>query len=76
MYIDLEANTDAISGILRQFTDLLLHYGTKIDVYVFCRQAQDIKVFYERKLEQTNNLYMELSACMLQLEQRERDLAR
>lgn len=43
---------------------------------LYYRQAQTIKGFYERKLEQTNNLYMELSAVMLQLEQREREVAR
>lgn len=38
------------------------------------RHAQDIREHYERKLERTNNLYMELSAVLLQLEQRERDV--
>ncbi|XP_013787510.2 mitogen-activated protein kinase kinase kinase 13-like isoform X3 [Limulus polyphemus] len=38
------------------------------------RHAQDIREHYERKLERANNLYMELMACMLQFEQRERDL--
>ncbi|XP_015607063.1 mitogen-activated protein kinase kinase kinase 12 isoform X2 [Cephus cinctus] len=38
------------------------------------RHAQDIREHYERKLERTNNLYLELSAVLLQLEQRERDV--
>jgi mitogen-activated protein kinase kinase kinase 13 len=38
--------------------------------------AQDIREHYERKLERANNLYMELTACLLQLEQRERELIR
>ncbi|XP_070570180.1 mitogen-activated protein kinase kinase kinase 13-like isoform X1 [Ptychodera flava] len=40
------------------------------------KHAQDIREHYERKLERANNLYMELSSCMLQLEKRERDLLR
>ncbi|RWS31667.1 mitogen-activated protein kinase kinase kinase 13-B-like protein [Leptotrombidium deliense] len=38
------------------------------------RHAQDIREHYERKLEKANNLYMEVAACLLQLEQREREL--
>uniref|UniRef100_A0A3Q2YAU0 Mitogen-activated protein kinase kinase kinase n=1 Tax=Hippocampus comes TaxID=109280 RepID=A0A3Q2YAU0_HIPCM len=38
--------------------------------------ALDIREHYERKLERANNLYMELSAIMLQLEVREKDLMR
>ncbi|XP_050538049.1 mitogen-activated protein kinase kinase kinase 13-A isoform X2 [Daktulosphaira vitifoliae] len=40
------------------------------------KHAQDIREHYERKLERANNLYMELSAVLLQLEERERDLIR
>ncbi|XP_026809039.1 mitogen-activated protein kinase kinase kinase 13-A-like isoform X1 [Rhopalosiphum maidis] len=40
------------------------------------KHAQDIREHYERKLERANNLYMELSAVLLQLEQRENDLIR
>ncbi|XP_038048798.1 mitogen-activated protein kinase kinase kinase 13-B-like [Patiria miniata] len=40
------------------------------------RHAQDIREHYERKLERANNLYMELSTCLLQLEQREKELNR
>ncbi|XP_012412697.1 mitogen-activated protein kinase kinase kinase 13 [Trichechus manatus latirostris] len=36
--------------------------------------ALDIREHYERKLERANNLYMELSAIMLQLEMREKEL--
>ena len=39
-----------------------------------CSHAQDVREHYERKLERANNLYMELTACMLQLEKREREL--
>lgn len=38
------------------------------------QHAQDIREHYERKLEKANNLYMEVTACMLQLEKKERDL--
>ncbi|KAG1709720.1 Mitogen-activated protein kinase kinase kinase 12 [Nymphon striatum] len=38
------------------------------------RHAQDVREHYEKKLERANNLYLELSACLLQLEQRERDI--
>ncbi|KAK6972362.1 mitogen-activated protein kinase kinase kinase 13, partial [Biomphalaria glabrata] len=38
------------------------------------RHAQDVREHYESKLEHANNLYMELTACMLQLEKREREL--
>lgn len=45
-------------------------------VYSSCslRHALDIREHYERKLERANNLYMELSAIMLQLEVREKEL--
>ena len=45
-----------------------------IESLVFYRHAQDVREHYERKLERANNLYMELTACMLQLEKREREL--
>uniref|UniRef100_A0A8C2T824 mitogen-activated protein kinase kinase kinase n=1 Tax=Coturnix japonica TaxID=93934 RepID=A0A8C2T824_COTJA len=40
------------------------------------RHALDIREHYERKLERANNLYMELSAIMLQLELKEKELLR
>ncbi|XP_018422380.1 PREDICTED: mitogen-activated protein kinase kinase kinase 13 [Nanorana parkeri] len=40
------------------------------------RHALDIREHYERKLDRANNLYMELSAIMLQLEVREKELIR
>uniref|UniRef100_A0A3B4GPT0 Mitogen-activated protein kinase kinase kinase 12 n=1 Tax=Pundamilia nyererei TaxID=303518 RepID=A0A3B4GPT0_9CICH len=40
------------------------------------RHALDIREHYERKLERANNLYMELSAVMLQLELKEKELQR
>ncbi|XP_053907611.1 mitogen-activated protein kinase kinase kinase 12 isoform X3 [Cuculus canorus] len=40
------------------------------------RHALDIREHYERKLERANNLYMELSALMLQLELKEKELLR
>lgn len=40
------------------------------------RHAQDIREHYERKLERANSLYMELSACLLQLEQREKEIVK
>ena len=45
-------------------------------VYVCCRHAQDVRELYEKKLERANNLYMELTSCMLQLEKRERELSK
>jgi mitogen-activated protein kinase kinase kinase 13 len=39
------------------------------------KHAKDVRLIYERKLERTNNLYIELSACFVQLEERERDIA-
>ena len=39
------------------------------------QHAQDVRELYERKLERTNNLYLELSSVLLQIEQRERELA-
>ena len=38
------------------------------------RHAQDIREHYVRKLEKTNNLYLELSAFLTQLDNREKDL--
>ncbi|KAI8732011.1 mitogen-activated protein kinase kinase kinase 12 [Biomphalaria glabrata] len=38
------------------------------------RHAQDVREHYESKLECANNLYMELTACMMQLEKREQEL--
>ena len=40
------------------------------------RHAQDVREHYERKLARANNLYMELSTIMLQLETREKYLLR
>lgn len=40
------------------------------------KHAQDIREHYEKKLERANNLYIELSAALSQLEQREKDLIR
>lgn len=39
------------------------------------KHAKDVRLIYERKLERTNHLYMELSACFAQLEEREREIA-
>lgn len=44
--------------------------------FFFHRHALDIREHYERKLERANNLYMELSAVMLQLELKEKELQR
>lgn len=51
-------------------------YGSqaKIKPFLPFRHALDIREHYERKLERANNLYMELSAIMLQLEVREKEL--
>lgn len=40
------------------------------------KHAQDVKELYERKLKKVNDLYMELSAWKLRLEEAERALAR
>ncbi|KAL7032553.1 hypothetical protein ACKWTF_007345 [Chironomus riparius] len=39
------------------------------------KHAKDIRLIYERKLERTNNLYLELTSCFAQLEEREREIA-
>ncbi|XP_050091502.1 mitogen-activated protein kinase kinase kinase 12 isoform X2 [Anopheles aquasalis] len=39
------------------------------------KHAQDIRMMYERRLERTNTLYLQLSAYYLQLEQKEREIA-
>lgn len=49
-------------------TDLILRRKNEL------RHAQDVREHYERKLERTNNLYLELNAILLQLELRERDV--
>jgi mitogen-activated protein kinase kinase kinase 13 len=38
------------------------------------KHAQDVKELYERKLERVNDLFMELNAWKLQLEEAERVL--
>ncbi|XP_023318841.1 mitogen-activated protein kinase kinase kinase 12 isoform X1 [Trichogramma pretiosum] len=38
------------------------------------RHAQDIREHYERKLERTNNLFLELSSVLVHLEKREKDV--
>jgi len=40
------------------------------------RHAQDVRQHYQHKLQRANNLYMELTACLLQLEKREQQLIR
>lgn len=40
------------------------------------RHAQDIKELYERKLEKVNDLYLELHAMKIQLEEREKVISR
>ncbi|KAM7358460.1 mitogen-activated protein kinase kinase kinase 13 wallenda isoform 2-T3 [Cochliomyia hominivorax] len=37
--------------------------------------AQDIRLVYENKLEKTNRLYLELSECMSQLQEKEKEIA-
>lgn len=39
------------------------------------KHAKDVRLIYERKLERTNNLYLELSTCFMQLEEREREIS-
>lgn len=39
------------------------------------KHAQDIRMIYERKLERTNTMYLQLSAIYVQLEQKEREIA-
>merc|ERR1719410_3360454 len=40
------------------------------------QHAQDVKELYEKKLERTTNLYLELNAAMLRIEQRELEIGR
>jgi len=53
-----------------------LYRSTRCVCMCACRHAQDVRELYERKLERANNLYMELCACMLQMEKRERELSK
>ncbi|XP_067644161.1 uncharacterized protein wnd isoform X1 [Eurosta solidaginis] len=39
------------------------------------QHAQDIRLVYEDKLEKTNRLYLELSECMTQLQEKEKEIA-
>jgi len=39
------------------------------------KNIRDIRHVYQRKLERTNNLYLELSACFMHLEEREKEVA-
>lgn len=38
------------------------------------KHAQDVREHYERKLERANQLYLELSAVLMHLDQREKEL--
>jgi mitogen-activated protein kinase kinase kinase 13 len=38
------------------------------------RHAKDVRMIYEKKLERTNNLYLELNECFTKLEEREREI--
>jgi demethoxyubiquinone hydroxylase (CLK1/Coq7/Cat5 family) len=38
------------------------------------KHAEDIRKHYEKQLERTNNLYMDVNTMLLQIEQREREL--
>ncbi|XP_055342066.1 mitogen-activated protein kinase kinase kinase 21-like [Paramacrobiotus metropolitanus] len=38
------------------------------------KHAEEIRIHYEKKLERINKLYLDLTTCSLQLEQRERDV--
>lgn len=59
----------------RELKAIIFHNLKEILVHFLSfRHALDIREHYERKLERANNLYMELSAIMLQLEVREKDL--
>ena len=40
------------------------------------KHAEDVRELYERKLERTNNLYLELNAVLLRIEKREKELSR
>lgn len=52
----------------------ILKFSAFLHFACLYRHALDIREHYERKLERANNLYMELSAIMLQLEVREKEL--
>ena len=72
--------------IFRSVTEGVAHVGTCVKMAFNGKQpkwisfpkmhAQDVRELYKRKLERANNLYMELCACMLQMEKRERELAK
>lgn len=66
-----------ICSVMRTISGLdAMHNGNKCSFAVLSRHALDIREHYERKLERANNLYMELSAVMLQLELKEKELQR
>lgn len=71
-HVDLDYTCVYIAEDLESY--VLMHYDK---VLLFPpRHALDIREHYERKLERANNLYMELSAVMLQLELKEKELQR
>lgn len=79
--LPLSAPADVISALSARLLKRvwILSCGftmTRTTSFFFFRHALDIREHYERKLERANNLYMELSAVMLQLELKEKELQR
>lgn len=54
------------------------HFYFLCDCHLFRlhSHAQDIREHYEKKLQRANDLYLELTSCLLQLEQREKDITK
>lgn len=71
-HVDLDYMCVCIAENLESY--MFMEYDIKC--FFFPRHALDIREHYERKLERANNLYMELSAVMLQLELKEKELQR
>ncbi len=63
-----------VNYVVFQLNQKLLEVNISLHFLSTFRHALDIREHYERKLERANNLYMELSAIMLQLEVREKEL--
>lgn len=63
-----------MNGVVLKLKQKLLEINLCPHFLHSLRHALDIREHYERKLERANNLYMELSAIMLQLEVREKEL--
>ncbi|GAU93773.1 hypothetical protein RvY_05660 [Ramazzottius varieornatus] len=63
--------------------ELMLADGFSDELYLLqkrrkeeLKHAEEVRIHYEKKLERVNKLYLELTTCTLQLEEREKELRR